>query len=248
MEIKRQILARNGLLEYLGGISPAQVSASAYVAPRPLRGGPVAVLPPELSSQDLPEPVIRAIGESETGAVVFSGPAGGILVLPPFHLSVDAFYEGLETAPLVALLEAPRGLGIVLVRLEGYAVGVFSGSELLSSKVGTAHIHGRHHKGGSSQGRFARHREKQMEAFFTRVCTHLREIFEPLDSRIEYVLYGGTRETVLAFRQQCRYSGDYDSRTLVCLLNPRQPNQSALWSGLDEACRSHLVLWQNQPL
>src|SRR5262249_51084859 len=56
-----------------------------------------------------------------------------------------------------------RTVGVFLVRLGGFAAGVFTGSppRLISSKVGTRLVHGRSAAGGQSQQRFARRRENQ---------------------------------------------------------------------------------------
>src|SRR5258707_14088814 len=56
-----------------------------------------------------------------------------------------------------------RTVGVLLVRLGGYAAGVFTGpaAHLAASKVGSRLVHGRSAAGGTSQQRFARRREKQ---------------------------------------------------------------------------------------
>jgi Actinobacteria/chloroflexi VLRF1 release factor len=58
---------------------------------------------------------------------------------------------------------ADRTVGVLLVRLGGYAAGVFAGRDarLVASKVGSRLVHGRSAAGGTSQHRFARRREKQ---------------------------------------------------------------------------------------
>lgn len=56
---------------------------------------------------------------------------------------------------------APRRVGVLLVRRGGHAAGVFHGSELVASKVGSRHVQGKTAAGGWSQQRFARRREGQ---------------------------------------------------------------------------------------
>jgi hypothetical protein len=55
-------------------------------------------------------------------------------------------------------------VGVLLVRLGGYAAGVFTGypPELADAKTGSRLVHGRSAAGGWSQHRFARRREKQV--------------------------------------------------------------------------------------
>jgi len=59
-------------------------------------------------------------------------------------------------AALVAHAQLDRRVGVLLVRLGGYAAGVFEGSTLVASKVGSRQVHGRSSAGGWSQQRFAR--------------------------------------------------------------------------------------------
>ncbi|MEP6762301.1 MAG: acVLRF1 family peptidyl-tRNA hydrolase, partial [Sporichthyaceae bacterium] len=70
---------------------------------------------------------------------------------PPLVLDNDAAYGGLPDH-----VRKERCVGVLLVRLGGHAAGVFSGSELMSSKVGSRLVHGRSSAGGWSQQRFAR--------------------------------------------------------------------------------------------
>jgi hypothetical protein len=67
------------------------------------------------------------------------------------------------TAAFAAHARRPRTVGVLLVRLGGYAAGVFTGypPALQDAKVGSRLVHGRSAAGGWSQHRFARRREKQ---------------------------------------------------------------------------------------
>ncbi len=53
--------------------------------------------------------------------------------------------------------------GILLVRRAGYAVAQAVGAELVASKVGRRHVHGRTAAGGWSQQRYARRRDNQAD-------------------------------------------------------------------------------------
>ena len=63
---------------------------------------------------------------------------------------------------LSAHLAAPRRIGIVLVRLGGYSIGVAVRGVVETSTTGARPVHGRNRKGGSSSGRFARRRDNQV--------------------------------------------------------------------------------------
>jgi hypothetical protein len=106
--------------------------------------------------------------------------------------------------PLASFVEEglrPRVLAVLLVRLGGYAVGVFDGDDLVASKVGARQVHGRSAAGGWSQQRFARRREGQIKvALDAAVATAVR-ILLPMLPKIEVVVTGGDRtalRTVLA--------------------------------------------------
>ena len=71
---------------------------------------------------------------------------------------------GYEPGPLLDHVRRERTVGVLLVRLGGHAAGVFTGETLSDSKVGSRLVHGRHRKGGSSSGRFARRREGEARA------------------------------------------------------------------------------------
>jgi peptide chain release factor subunit 1 len=164
-------------------------------------------------------------------------------VMPPFPIREERNSATCEIEPLHNLLNQEFLLALILVRLGTFAVGVCQGQELVSSKVGTGNVHARHRQGGSSSHRFERHREKQMETFFTRVCLHTREQLEPFAKQLQWVIYGGTRETILDFRKQCHYSQQFDSRTLDLLLNVREPKQSGLQEAIREAWSCRIVRW-----
>lgn len=65
-------------------------------------------------------------------------------------------------ASIAAHAAQPRVFAVLLVRLGGYAAGVFDDGKLIASKVGARQVHGRSAAGGWSQHRFARRREGQV--------------------------------------------------------------------------------------
>jgi len=105
---------------------------------------------------------------------------------------------------LVEHARAGRRVGVVLVRLGGYAAGVFHGTELVASKVGSRLVQGRTAAGGWSQQRFARRRENQAgKAFEVAAETALR-VLTPHLGELEAVVFGGDRKAVDALRPDRR--------------------------------------------
>lgn len=95
---------------------------------------------------------------------------------------------------LVEHVLAERTVGVLLVRLGGHAAGVFRGSRLVTSKVGSRQVHGRSAAGGWSQQRFARRRENQSAAAMTAAADVAVRVLvgQPLDA----VVVGGERKAV----------------------------------------------------
>jgi hypothetical protein len=86
-------------------------------------------------------------------------PPGEIVtVRPPFGLATEGEWDVLHVEPLLAAVAEDHLVGVLLIRLGGFAAGVFEGEELVASKVGTRNVHGRHRAGGSSANRFRRRR------------------------------------------------------------------------------------------
>jgi hypothetical protein len=89
-----------------------------------------------------------------------------------------------------------RRIGVLLVRRGGYAVGVFSGDELVASKVGSSYVQSTTKAGGWSQQRYARRRANQAAAAFAQAADAAAAVVgcEQLDA----LLAGGDRDAVRA--------------------------------------------------
>jgi len=87
---------------------------------------------------------------------------------------------------------ADRTVGVLLVRLGGYAAGVFTGTEpaLAASKVGSRLVHGRSAAGGTSQRRFARRRENQAHQALAAAADTAAAVFGPYAGRLDAVVLG----------------------------------------------------------
>ena len=149
--------------------------------------------------------IVRQLPESDSGVVLFLGKNTAMAVAPPFPVDEDAFLEGSDTAPLVELLSEDLTVGVVLLRLGRYAVGVVRDRKLLASKSGSRYVKNRHRKGGSSQRRFERSRERLVRELFDKTCQTARDVFEPREDRLDYVLLGGERHTIADFEKRCGY-------------------------------------------
>jgi len=235
---KRSRLSRPQALVFLDDLARTEGNAlSVYIAQGTSRPQVENLVDRAFASTRVPPGMVEVIDGSEMGAVLFRGSPGAYLVLPPFPVRDEYLTDGYDIGPLRSLLSRDLLIGLVLVRLGSYSVGVCRGTDLLDSKTGTGLVHARHRQGGSSQGRFARHREKQIEQFLIRVCGHAREHIEPHARSLDYLVYGGARTTILLLRKQCPFLGRFDDRVLRMLLDipdPRKPvlekAVSTVWS------------------
>jgi len=101
-------------------------------------------------------------------------------------------------ARIAAHASAGRVVGVLLVRLGGYAAGVFAGpdQQLVASKVGSRLVHGRSAAGGTSQRRFARRREKQASEALTAAANTAAAVFGPYSGRLDAVVLGGDKRAM----------------------------------------------------
>jgi peptide subunit release factor 1 (eRF1) len=191
----------------------------------------------------IPPDVARIIAGSEMGAAFLWSPPQMYLVLPPFPIAEEYITDGYDVGLLCSLLSHDFIIGLVLVRLGTYSIGICRGTELIDSKTGTGLVHARHKKGGSSQARFARHREKQIEQFLERVCGHVREHIEPHARSLDYLVYGGARTTILSLRKRCPFLSQFEDRILRMLLDIPEPRQATLEKAMGTIWSTDVIEW-----
>jgi hypothetical protein len=174
--------------------------------------------------RDLPSSLV----ESETGLALFWSEARKYVLLPPFPIDLNRSFPAWDASYLRALLDRKYLLGVVLLRLGGYSVGVFEGERLLTSKTGTRFVKGRHKAGGRSQRRFARRREEQIRELFDKACSVVAAKFADYEKQLDYVFLGGDRLTLLAFLKRCEYLRGLSDKTMGRVLSVAKPRYEAL--------------------
>jgi peptide subunit release factor 1 (eRF1) len=210
-------------------------------------------LPPGISKEEIrqimfssiPDTILELIAGSLTGAVVFTFGEKNTMVLPPFPLRENVLFSDYTTEPLKDLLSQDFIIGLVLVHLGTYAVGVCKGDVLVSSKVGTGLVHGRTRKGGSSSQRFQRRRENQAREFLERVCVHAREQLQPYEKTLDYLIYGGPHQTVLQLRKECPVLKIFEDRTLQTINVPAL-KQNVLEAAVTRIWSSRVIEWTKE--
>lgn len=154
-------------------------------------GGRWVSVPPERLGRWLDGFAARhgTVEQSQTDAVVTLRAADGAVAecevpFPPL------------VADLVTHAATDRRVGVLLVRLGGYAAGVFEGRTLVSSKVGSRQVHGRSAAGGQSQQRFARRREGQSRVALAAAADNAVRILLPEVATLAALVVGGDRAAV----------------------------------------------------
>jgi len=234
------------MLKFLDEIEATIDTASSLYIPFELPLPEVKnLLEKACASQHIPSSLVECTTSSKTGAVFFSDSSRKYLISPPFPIMEKYFTYGYDAEPLRCLLKHNLRIALVLVRLGAYAISLYQGESLITSKVGTGLVHARHKKGGSSQQRFRRHREKQIELFLTHICIHMREQFESHSHTIDYIVYGGAWTTILALRKQCSFLRQFDNRTLPPLLTTPNPRKVVLEAAIGQVWSSIVTEWHN---
>ena len=139
--------------------------------------------------------------------VVFESDREVAACAPPFPPVVAGDVEGFAPEALLEHVRRERQVGVLLVRLGGAAAGVFAGHELVDSKVETRHVKGRHRKGGSSSGRFARRREGQERVALRAAADAAVRVIVPALGSLDAVVLGGDRRALAVVLEDPRLAG-----------------------------------------
>jgi Actinobacteria/chloroflexi VLRF1 release factor len=132
---------------------------------------------------------------------------------PPMALPVVDGGDPVRVAEHIAAHAlAERTVGVLLVRLGGFAAGVFTGvpPRLAASKTGSRLVHGRSAAGGTSQQRFARRREKQATQALSAAADAAAAVFEGFTGDIDAVVLGGDKIAIGRMRADERLRPYFD--------------------------------------
>ena len=190
---------------------------------------------------------MEALPDLGTGAAVFYGSRAAVAIAPPFPIDEELRCDGVDVGPMLDLLSRDVTVGVVLLRLGRYAVGVVENDRLAASKSDTRYVKNRHRKGGSSQRRFARSRERLVRELYDKVCAVAEDVFRPYGDRIEYLLLGGERQTLMAFTKRCGYVERSGIEVLPRRLEVDKPGRAALDSIHRQVWTSRVVYLKAQP-
>lgn len=234
--------ARHGNLVAVDGTSPrlrfrAADGASAEVAV-PFGGLPGDRAPAGRLPAAAPEAVP---GPGDVGA---NGPR---------TCSPDADAVGSGSSDPCAVLDAlhahlavPRRIGIVLVRLGGYSIGVAVGGRVETSTTGSRPVHGRNRKGGSSSGRFARRRDNQSRVALDAAADAVARFLLPVAPTLDAVVLGGDAAALDDLRADRRLAALL-ARAEPRVLDVPEPRRAVLDGAARRALAVEIVVREPTP-
>ncbi len=249
--VENHRIGKPRLLRLLDEIAAdAWCQRSLYLTPQSLiRCAETQASPARHPDPDAPaiQAALRAAGASDTGVALFLGADKAIAVCPPFPLASDADFAGANISPLTRLTRRQFVVGVILLRLGRYAVGVVRGDRLAASKTESRYVKNRHRAGGQSQRRFERSRERLIRELYDKTCQTARAVFEPFQADIDYIMLGGESTTLMEFAKRCPLLSRQPDRVLGARLAVDRPNRKALDNIAYEAWKSRVYVLQSVP-
>jgi hypothetical protein len=187
--------------------------------------------PPAAGLATLPGLSGSGSGLSGTGAPPDQPAAVAPAAVAPAAVAPAGVAPAAVAAALATHARTPRTVGVLLVRLGGYAVGVFTGypPALTDSKTGSRLVHGRSAAGGWSQHRFARRREKQVNEALAAAADAAAAVFgrQPGAAAFDAVVLGGDKRAVAELRDDPRLA-PYLARATDRFLTVPDPKRAVL--------------------
>jgi hypothetical protein len=133
----------------------------------------------------------------ETSCTLLAPDGATARILIPFGpLDADDHAAGSIVDRLVDHVLTDRRVGALLIRRGGFAVGVFDGTRLIDSKVGSSYVQSRTKAGGWSQQRYARRRGNQARQLYERAADAIASVLLPVADDLAAVAGGGDRAGV----------------------------------------------------
>ncbi|MGH3913500.1 MAG: acVLRF1 family peptidyl-tRNA hydrolase [Pseudonocardiaceae bacterium] len=151
--------------------------------------------------------------------------------------------DGLAVDDLLEHLMTLRTVGLLLVRLGGYSVGIARAGVVLTSSTGSRPVHGRTAAGGQSQQRFARRREGQARVALQAVADTTARVLLTRAAELDAIVLGGDTTALRALATDPRLAALL-ARAEPRVLDVPEPRRAVL----DEAAhRARCVEVQLRP-
>jgi hypothetical protein len=162
------------------------------------------------------------------GAVQIQSATEKLLVRPSFGLAHAGSYDSVHVGPLLEEIARDHVIAVVLVRLGGYAVGVFEGEVLAVSKADSRFVKNRHKQGGSSANRFRRRRDEQAKALIEEAAEVAARVLTPWQGRARFAALGGDRTAIDLVLAEKRELAWLRERSLPRFFTVEEPRRRVL--------------------
>jgi peptide subunit release factor 1 (eRF1) len=162
------------------------------------------------------------------GRAAFRTPPETVEVEPPFGLGFTGRLEPCSTAPLADHLRLPRRVGLLWVRLGGYAAAVYDDEQLVDGRAGTRFVKNRNKKGGSSSNRFRRRREEQARDLHDRASELADDLLAPWASSLDRLVVAGDRLALAAVEERSTVLGTITAPRDIPTFHLGDPRSSLL--------------------
>jgi hypothetical protein len=131
---------------------------------------------------------------------------------------------------LVAAARSPRRLGLLAVRADGHAVGLWDGISVTESKRRGHYVQSRTAAGGWSQQRFAHRRENQAKAAYVKAAGDVAALIEPATARLDGLVAAGNPGAIKAVLadSRCRRTAALAAAVPLPHLELRDTSRDAL--------------------
>ncbi len=151
--------------------------------------------------------------DSETGYVYLKDNFELIncVLIPPVPVEAE-FYreEEFRLEKLHNKLESEFRIGFISAHAGKSIVGLLEGSKFTSFNLIKSTVKGKHSKGGFSQDRFERGREKQIETHLEKIVEETEKAFEEMD----YIFLDGNQEMTSKLRDELSFDSQFIEKSL----------------------------------
>jgi hypothetical protein len=133
-------------------------------------------------------------------------------------------------ADLISAARSPRRLGLLAVRADGHAVGLWDGTAVTESKHRGHYVQSRTAAGGWSQQRFAHRRENQAKAAYEKAAGDVAALIEPVATRLDGLVAAGNPGAIKAVLadSRCRRTAALAAAVPLPHLELRDTSREAL--------------------
>ncbi|MEM7821442.1 MAG: Vms1/Ankzf1 family peptidyl-tRNA hydrolase [Candidatus Aenigmatarchaeota archaeon] len=234
--MEEKILRKSSMLKLIKELESYEGEAdeliSAYIKKR------------DTISQKIPEE-IRIVLEKilmNNEAIVFywSKLEKNIIIVPPIPIKEEFYVDKkFRVEQLKEIFTKKYLIGVILVRIGDYAIGIFDGDKLILSKCGSRFVTAKQKKGGSSAARFGRIRKLEVENFLKGVRNELKK-FEPYIERLDYVFFGGTGITIKKLLSE-KIDKKIEEKRVGRIIDIKEINKKSLEKILEEIWKTKII-------